>query len=141
MAYSAGIECMENRSPETRTARLVERKEGVVMRRPLVALCALLVLALAGPVMVSAQEATPEAGAGATAVERTDIRYLLPFGPDGLNPALTVAATVEGCAGSPPSSPSIGRMPGTASPPTTRSSTLLRAADAGPGGVGPAGLR
>ena len=69
------------------------------MRRPLVALCALLVLALAGPVMVSAQEATPEAGAGATAVERTDIRYLLPFGPDGLNPALTVAATVEGVCG------------------------------------------
>ena len=69
------------------------------MRRLLVALCALLALALAGPVLVSAQEATPEAGAGATEVTRTDVRYLLPFGPDGLNPALTEAATVEGVCG------------------------------------------
>ena len=69
------------------------------MRRLLVALCALLALALAGPVMVFAQEGTPEAGPGATEVARTDIRYLLPFGPDGLNPGLTVAATVEGVCG------------------------------------------
>jgi hypothetical protein len=69
------------------------------MRRLLMALCALLVLALAGPALVSAQEATPEAGAGATDGTRTDIRYLLPFGPDGLNPGLTVAATVEGVCG------------------------------------------
>ena len=32
-------------------------------------------------------------------VERTDIRYLLPFGPDGLNAGLTAAATVEGVCG------------------------------------------
>ena len=69
------------------------------MRRLLVALCALLALTLAGPVMVSAQEGTPEAGAVATDGTRTDIRYLLPFGPDGLNPALTEAATVEGVCG------------------------------------------
>ena len=69
------------------------------MRGLLVTLCALLALALAGPVLVSAQDATPAAGADATDVARTDIRYLLPFGPDGLNPALTVAATVEGVCG------------------------------------------
>jgi hypothetical protein len=65
----------------------------------LVALSALLALALVGPVTVSAQEATPEAGAGATRVTRTDVRYLLPFGPDGVNAGLTVAATVEGVCG------------------------------------------
>jgi hypothetical protein len=69
------------------------------MRHLLVTLCALLALALAGPVLVSAQDATPAAGADATDVARTDVRYLLPFGPDGLNPALTVAATVEGVCG------------------------------------------
>ena len=69
------------------------------MRRLLVALCTLLALALGGPVMVSAQDATPEAGADGADLERTDIRYVLPFGPDGLNPALTEAATVEGVCG------------------------------------------
>lgn len=69
------------------------------MRRLLVALCALLALALAGPGLVSAQEATPEAGAAGNTEARTDIRYLLPFGPEGLNPGLTVAATVEGVCG------------------------------------------
>src|SRR5688572_33322945 len=69
------------------------------MWRLLVALSALLALALVGPVMVSAQDATPAADPGATDVSRTDVRYLLPFGPDGLNPGLTVAATVEGVCG------------------------------------------
>jgi hypothetical protein len=69
------------------------------MRRLLVALCALLALALAGPMLVSAQEGTPEAGTDTTDVARTDIRYLLPFGPDGLNPGLTAATTVEGVCG------------------------------------------
>jgi hypothetical protein len=71
------------------------------MRRLLVALGTLLALALAGPVMVSAQDATPEAEAGATDVhvQRTDIRYLLPFGPDGLSAGLTASATVEGVCG------------------------------------------
>src|SRR5215207_7891355 len=88
----------KNRSSET-TPWLIERKEGSLMRRLLVTLCALLALALAGPVLVSAQDATPAAGADATDVARTDVRYLLPFGPDGLNPGLTVAATVEGVCG------------------------------------------
>jgi hypothetical protein len=69
------------------------------MRRLLVALCALLTLTLAGPVMVSAQDATPEAGTGGSDVERTEIRYLLPFGPDGLSAGLTASATVEGVCG------------------------------------------
>jgi eukaryotic-like serine/threonine-protein kinase len=69
------------------------------MRRLLVALCTLLALALGGPVMVSAQDATPEPGIGGADSQRTDVRYLLPFGPDGLNPALTEAATVEGVCG------------------------------------------
>src|SRR5688572_18959192 len=69
------------------------------MWRLLVALSALLALALVGPVMVSAQEATPSADPGATDEIRTDVRYLLPFGPDGLNPELTVSATVEGVCG------------------------------------------
>jgi hypothetical protein len=67
------------------------------MRRLLVALGTLLALALAGPVMVSAQDATPEAGTGQidVHVQRTDVRYLLPFGPDGLSAGLTASATVE----------------------------------------------
>jgi hypothetical protein len=71
------------------------------MRRLLVALCTLFALALAGPVLVSAQDATPEADAGGTELHlpRTDVRYLLPFGPDGLSPGFTAAATVEGVCG------------------------------------------
>jgi hypothetical protein len=71
------------------------------MRRLLVALCTLLALTLAGPVLVSGQDATPEAEVGATdrPVQRTDVRYILPFGPDGLNAGLTAAATVEGVCG------------------------------------------
>jgi hypothetical protein len=40
----------------------------------------------------TAQDATPSTGSPA----RTDIRYVLPFGPDGLNPGLTATATEEG---------------------------------------------
>jgi hypothetical protein len=69
------------------------------MWRLLVALSALLALALVGPVLVSAQDATPTASPSAADVARTDVRYLLPFGPDGLNPGLTVSATVEGVCG------------------------------------------
>jgi hypothetical protein len=69
------------------------------VRRLLVALCTLLALALAGPVMVSAQDATPEASTGQAGLERTDVRYLLPFGPNGLSADLTASATVEGVCG------------------------------------------
>ena len=40
---------------------------------------------------VAAQDATPAAGSTA----RTDVRYVLPFTPDGLNPGLTATATEE----------------------------------------------
>src|SRR5215217_8571295 len=46
-----------------------------------------------------AQDATPATGQSA----RTDIRYVLPFGPDGLNPGLTATATEEGVCGFPSS--------------------------------------
>jgi hypothetical protein len=69
------------------------------MRHLLAGLVVLITLTLAGPALVSAQDATPEAGAGTAAVARTDVRYLLPFGPDGLNAGLTEAATVEGVCG------------------------------------------
>ncbi|MGH2615220.1 MAG: hypothetical protein ACRDJC_08275 [Thermomicrobiales bacterium] len=60
------------------------------MRRLFVLLSALLALTVIVPSAAFAQDATPEPE---TASARTDVRYLLPFGPDGLNPALTV--TVE----------------------------------------------
>jgi hypothetical protein len=44
---------------------------------------------------VTAQDATPAAGQ----VARTDVRYVVPFGPDGLNPGLTVTTTEEGICG------------------------------------------
>jgi hypothetical protein len=53
------------------------------------------VTALGGQPAVSAQDATPTAGQSA----RTDVRYVVPFGPDGLNPGLTVTATEEGTCG------------------------------------------
>src|SRR5215213_8014365 len=46
-----------------------------------------------------AQDATPATGQSA----RTDVRYVLPFGPDGLNPGLTATATDEGVCGFPSS--------------------------------------
>ena len=64
------------------------------MRHRLVALLVLLALTLLSPA-VAAQEVTPAAGSTA----RTDIRYVLPFTPDGLNPGLTATATAEGVCG------------------------------------------
>lgn len=60
---------------------------------------ALLVLMIAavgfglGAAGGAAQEATPQAG---TTVERTDVRYFLPYGPDGLAPGLAVAREIDG---------------------------------------------
>src|SRR5215213_9914608 len=53
------------------------------------------ITALGGQPIARAQEATPAAGATA----RTDIRYVLPFTPDGLNAGLTATATEEGVCG------------------------------------------
>jgi hypothetical protein len=44
---------------------------------------------------VTAQDATPAAGS----LARTDLRYVLPFGPDGLNPGLTATTTQDGSCG------------------------------------------
>jgi hypothetical protein len=53
------------------------------------------ITALAGQPVARAQDATPAAGS----LARTDIRYILPFTPDGLNPGLTATATEEGVCG------------------------------------------
>jgi hypothetical protein len=53
------------------------------------------ITALAGQSVARAQDATPAAGSPT----RTDIRYVLPFTPDGLNPGLTATATEEGVCG------------------------------------------
>jgi hypothetical protein len=48
-----------------------------------------------GPAHVLAQDATPADGSTA----RTDVRYVLPFTPDGLNPGLTATTTEDGVCG------------------------------------------
>ena len=65
------------------------------MRRLLVVITALITF---GPLAAAAQEATPTAGEPEARVtsDRTDMRYVVPFTPDGLNPGLTVASSTEG---------------------------------------------
>ena len=64
------------------------------MRRLLVVLCTFSALVALVPMAAIGQEATPEPGASAPA--RTDTRYIIPYGPNGLNPALTVTDTLSG---------------------------------------------
>ncbi len=64
------------------------------MRRLVVLACALVALTTVGPVAALGQEATPEPG-GAT-LSQTNTRYVIPFGPDGLNAGLTVRETLTG---------------------------------------------
>ena len=66
-----------------------------MMRHPMLALVGALVLALVGP-SVAAQEATPTSSASVLVGAITDMRYLLPFTPDGLNPRLHATATEDG---------------------------------------------
>ena len=73
------------------------------MRHRLLALLVMLALTLLGPA-VAAQEATPAAGSAT----RTDMRYLLPFTADGLNPGLNATSTADGVCGF-PSSASLDR--------------------------------
>jgi hypothetical protein len=73
---------------------LAAREEGTMMHRLLIALgmaqiCALI---FAVPMSAIAQEATPAAGS----TSMTDIRYVVPFTPDGLNPGLTASETLAG---------------------------------------------
>jgi hypothetical protein len=64
------------------------------MRRLLVLLSALASLVAFGPMAALGQEATPQPGGGA--LDRTDTRYVIPYGPDGLNAGLTVRETLTG---------------------------------------------
>jgi hypothetical protein len=61
----------------------------------LVVVMMLGITALGGQSVTRAQEATPASGSPA----RTDVRYVLPFTPDGLTPGLTATATVAGVCG------------------------------------------
>jgi hypothetical protein len=64
------------------------------MRRLLVLVSALVALVTLGPMAAVGQEATPEPGG--TALARTDTRYVVPYGPDGLNAGLSVRETLPG---------------------------------------------
>jgi hypothetical protein len=64
------------------------------MRRLLVLVSALVALVILGPMAAVGQEATPEPGG--TALARTDTRYVVPYGPDGLNAGLSVRETLPG---------------------------------------------
>jgi hypothetical protein len=64
------------------------------MPRLLVLVSLLVAFVTIAPVAAFGQEATPEPGTAAAT--RTDMRYVVPFGPDGLNPGLTATATEEG---------------------------------------------
>ena len=64
------------------------------MRRLFVLVCALVALTAVGPMAAIGQEATPEPG-GAT-LTQTNTRYVIPFGPDGLNAGLTARETLIG---------------------------------------------
>ncbi len=73
-----------------------------MLRLPGGLLLLLLAPALAAPAIVSAQDAATSEG------DATDVRYVLPFTPDGLHPDLTETATADGgCTAS--SSVALGR--------------------------------
>jgi hypothetical protein len=78
--------------------REIHKEIGMVQRVCSV-FVALLVVGLVGfghsALVTRAQEATPAGGSPA----RTDVRYVLPFTPDGLTPGLTATATVAGVCG------------------------------------------
>jgi hypothetical protein len=73
-----------------------------VKRHLWIALLALLLPVLVAP-GVAAQDATPTAALDAGPGARTDVRYVLPFGLDGLNRGLTAATEEEGICGFPSS--------------------------------------
>lgn len=76
-----------------------EEVEVVSRVSPVLALLlAVGLLAFAQGQLAGAQDATPEAGL-MTSPTATDVRYLLPFTPEGLHPGFTVTETVEGRCG------------------------------------------
>jgi hypothetical protein len=83
------------KSTEMCSGSVPSGRKGAVRRLLILFFVALITL---GPLVASAQEATPtaaEPGASVTA-SRTDMRYVLPFTVDGLNPGLTDTSTIEG---------------------------------------------
>jgi hypothetical protein len=74
--------------------RVLNGRSGVV-RRLLVVIAAVIAF---GPLASAAQDSTPAAVDQETAVPvtRTDLRYIVPFTPEGLNPGLTVSSMEEG---------------------------------------------
>lgn len=79
------------------------------MRHPAIALLVLLAVACL-PAVAAAQEATPppDTIVPVTELDRTNIRYVSPYTPDGLHPGLNVTATEEGTCGH-PSADVVGR--------------------------------
>ena len=69
------------------------------MLRLLVGLSALVALVVASAPSVRAQEATPPPGTAAAVLTRTNVHFIVPFTPDGLNTALTAAMTEGGTCG------------------------------------------
>jgi hypothetical protein len=65
------------------------------MRTKLVILLGLLAVLMGGPAVAVAQDGTPVPTTG-VAIERTDVRYFVPFGPAGLSPTLEVTQEVSG---------------------------------------------
>ena len=71
------------------------------MRCLFVVLAALMMWGASLPVPVFAQEEPSEATP--VSISRTDMRYISPYTPDGLNPALTAESTGSGVCGYPSS--------------------------------------
>jgi hypothetical protein len=92
-----------SRDGRARAAMATARRAGggFAMRLLVLAWGALLALTLATPMSGLAQEATPTAETAVSDIARTDVRYLLPFTLDGLNPGLTAVTEEEGVCGFP----------------------------------------
>ena len=92
-----------SRDGRARAAMATARRAGggFVMRLLVLAWGALLALTLVAPMSGLAQDATPTAETAGSDIARTDVRYLLPFTPDGLNPGLTAVTEEEGVCGFP----------------------------------------
>ena len=71
------------------------------MRRFVSLSMALLALVISVPGLATAQEATPEAQTTPTGITSTEVRYVVPFSPDGLNPNLSVRTTETGVCSDP----------------------------------------
>jgi hypothetical protein len=82
-------------------SRAIEEEIGMLCRIFSILLLILVAgfVAVGHAAPVNAQDATPEA----RSLAHTDLRYVLPFTPDGLHPGLTATTTEEGICGFPSS--------------------------------------